>query len=128
MILTSLYKPDLSSPWESSDVERIVNVLTRNAPNGHKMHLQNLIAGSRTAEDIKRKIQLHQDLLAEKKFAFTAKESKKYSFRMQRYRGPLSPYKHPKPTKTDRMTNTHKDKLIIGGGTIRSSRTIIIQK
>lgn len=71
------------------------------------MQLQNLIAGPSTAEDIKKKTQLHQDLLTEKKSAFTAEESQKYSFPTQQHRGPLKPLQ-TRQTNENRQNDQHR--------------------
>lgn len=71
------------------------------------MQLQSLSAGPSTAEDIKKKTQLHRGLLAEKKSAFTAEESQKYPFPTPQQRGPLKPLQ-ARQTDGNRQNDQHR--------------------
>lgn len=85
-ILNGIYQDE--NPWEATNVEGIIRCLIKNAPEGYKIQMQNLLAGSRTPNEIKEKIILHQDMITDKKFTFAAKkdetplqrETQNYSF------------------------------------------------
>lgn len=79
-ILNGIYHGD--NPWEATNVDGIIRCLIKNAPEGYKIQMQNLLAGSRTPNEIKEKITLHQDMITDKKFTFVAKEERtqNYSF------------------------------------------------
>lgn len=44
-------------------MDGIIRCLIKNAPEGYKIKMQNLLAGSRTPNEIKDKITLNQDMI-----------------------------------------------------------------
>lgn len=53
-LLNGIYYP-LENPWEVGNVEGIVRCLIKNAPEGYKIQMQNLLAGSKSSGEIRGK-------------------------------------------------------------------------